>query len=110
MNTLTYKGFIGSVSFSEEDDVFFGKIEGINGLVNYEGESVAELKEAFHEAVDSYLEFCKDNGIEPLKTYSGNLNVRITPETHRKIALLAAKAGISINAFIRRALDHAVAL
>ena len=56
MNTLTYKGYIGSVSFSEKDNVFFGKIEGINGLVNFEGESVKELTEAFHEAVDDYLE------------------------------------------------------
>ena len=55
MNTLTYKGYIGLVSFSEKDNVFFGKIEGINGLVNFEGESVNELREAFHEAVDDYL-------------------------------------------------------
>lgn len=47
MNTLTYKGYIGSVNFSEKDNVFFGKIEGINGLVNFEGESVKELTAAF---------------------------------------------------------------
>ena len=58
MNTLTYKGYIGSVSFSEKDNVFFGKIEGINGLVNFEGESVKELTGAFHNAVDDYLEYC----------------------------------------------------
>ena len=52
MNTLKYKDFIGSVAFSEADNVFFGKIEGIDGLVNFEGESVAELTNAFHEAVD----------------------------------------------------------
>ena len=55
MNTMTYKGYLGSVSYSEKDQVFFGKIEGINGLVNFEGESVKELTEAFHEAVDDYL-------------------------------------------------------
>ena len=57
MNTLNYKGFIGSVAFSEEDNVFFGKIEGIDGLVNFEGSSVEELKEAFHEAVDDYVAY-----------------------------------------------------
>lgn len=56
MNTLKYKGFLGSVSFSEEDNVFFGKIEGIDGLVNFEGESVKELTDAFHEAVDDYID------------------------------------------------------
>lgn len=57
MSALTYKGYVGSVSFSEKDKVFFGKIEGINGLVNFEGESVKELTEAFHEAVDDYLAY-----------------------------------------------------
>ena len=70
MNTLTYKGYMGSVNFSEKDSVFFGKIEGIDGLVNFEGESVKELTEAFHEAVDDYLEYCKAEGIEPHKSYS----------------------------------------
>ena len=65
MNTMTYKGYIWSVAFSEKDNVFFGKIEGINGLVNFEGESVKELTEAFHEAVDDYLAYCEDEGIEP---------------------------------------------
>lgn len=67
MNTLKYKGFIGSVAFSEADGVFFGKIEGIDGLVNFEGESVAELTNGFHEAVDDYLAYCEEEGIEPHK-------------------------------------------
>ena len=60
-----YKDFIGSVAFSETDGVFFGKIDGIDGLVNFEGESVAELTDAFHEAVDDYLTYCKEEGSEP---------------------------------------------
>lgn len=60
LNTLKYKGLVGSVAFSEEDNVFFGKIEGIDGLVNFEGSSVEELKSAFHEAVDDYLAYCEE--------------------------------------------------
>lgn len=108
MNTMTYKGYIGSVAFSEEDNVFFGKIEGINGLVNFEGESVKELTEAFHEAVDDYLAYCRDEGIEPDKSYSGMLNVRLTPAIHRQIAILARKAGLSLNAYIKDALEEKV--
>ena len=55
MNTLSYKGYLGTVSFSEKDACFYGKIEGIDGLVNFEGESVRELTEAFHEAVDAFI-------------------------------------------------------
>ncbi len=109
MNALKYKGYIGSVAFSEKDNVFFGKIEGIDGLVNFEGESVKELTDAFHEAVEDYLEYCKEEGIEPHKSYSGSLNIRISPEVHSKIAILAKQAGISINAFIKSAVEKQVA-
>ena len=102
MNTMTYKGYIGSVAFSEKDNVFFGKIEGINGLVNFEGESVKELTEAFHEAVDDYLAYCKDESIEPDKSFSGVLNV------HRQIAILARQAGMTLNAYIKEALQEKV--
>lgn len=91
MNTITYKGYIGSVAFSEKDNVFFGKIEGINGLVNFEGESVKELTEAFHEAVDDYLAYCEEEGIEPHKSYSGSLNIRLSPETHSRMPFLPSK-------------------
>ncbi|MCH5237883.1 MAG: type II toxin-antitoxin system HicB family antitoxin [Muribaculaceae bacterium] len=109
MNTLQYKGFLGSVEFSEADGVFFGKIEGINALVNFEGESVKELTDAFHEAVEDYLVFCEEEGIEPHKSYSGALNVRLTPEIHSRVAALAKQTGLSINAFIRKAVENQIA-
>ena len=108
MNTLKYKGYIGSVAYSEPDKVFFGKLEGIDDLVNYEGESVSELTAAFHEAVDDYLIFCEEHNCKPEKSYSGSFNVRISPDTHRQIANRASEAGISINAFVKKALDEAV--
>ena len=110
MNTLSYNGYIGTVNFSEKDECFYGKIEGIDGLVNFEGQSVSELKEAFHEAVDDYVAFCVAEGIEPHKSYSGQLNIRIKPETHSRIAALAKQAGESINSFISQTLDSRVAM
>ena len=109
MNTLSYNGYICTVNFSEKDGVFFGKIEGIDGLVNFEGKSVSELTSAFHEAVDDYVAYCKEEGIEPHKSYTGSLNIRITPETHSRIAILSKQAGVSINAFIRDAIERKVA-
>ncbi len=108
MNTMTYKGYLGSVNFSEKDQVFFGKIEGINGLVNFEGESVKELTNAFHEAVDDYLAYCESEGIEPDKSYTGVLNVRLTPAIHRQIAMLARQAGVTLNAYIKETLEEKV--
>lgn len=105
MNTLTYKGYIGSIAFSEEDSVFFGKIEGIDGTVLFEGQSVEELVSSFREAVDDYLTYCETEGLEPQKSYSGSLNIRLTPEIHRRVAIRSKMAGMSINSYIRHAVE-----
>lgn len=110
MNTMTYKNYLGSVAYSEKDNVFFGKIEGISGLINFEGESVKELTEAFHEAVDDYLAYCKDEGIVPEKSYTGVLNVKLNPAAHRQIAMLAKQAGMTINRYVRKALEEKAAM
>jgi len=107
MNTINYKGFLGSVCFSEKDGLFFGKIEGIDGLVNFEGESVAELTDSFHAAVDDYIVYCEQEGLPLHKSYTGNLNIRISPETHSRLAIMAKMAGISLNALISHSLDLA---
>jgi len=110
MNTLHYNGYLGSVNFSEQDGVFYGKIEGIDGLVNFEGASVDELTGAFHEAVDDYVAYCEAEHLPLRKSYSGQLNIRINPETHSRIAILAKQTGVTINAFIRSALEKKVAM
>lgn len=58
-NTIQYKGYVGSVEFSEEDGIFYGKVMGIRSLISYEGESAKELLDDFHGAIDDYLETCK---------------------------------------------------
>lgn len=108
MNTMKYQGFIGSVHYSDVEGVFSGKIEGIDSLITFEGASIQELTEEFHKAVEDYLAFCKEQGISPKKSYTGTLNIRISPATHNAIADYAAESGITINAFIKRALERAV--
>ena len=92
-DVLTYKGFIGTVHFSAEDKVFHGKIEGIDDLVTFEGHSVEELIKAFHNEVDDYIALCKEMGKEPIRSYKGSFNVRISPEMHRKAVERATKKG-----------------
>jgi len=108
-DTLKYKGFIGSVHFSADDEIFFGKVEGIDDLVTFEGESVKELIKFFHEEVDDYIALCKKIGKEPLKSYKGSLNIRMSPEVHRKAAEKAALLGISLNQLIQKAVEKEVA-
>jgi predicted HicB family RNase H-like nuclease len=105
---LEYKGYYGSIHYSSNDEVFHGKLLAINDLVNFEGVSVAELKSAFQEAVDDYLETCKELGKEPDKTYKGSFNVRIPTSLHREAAVIAARKNISLNDFVKYALKSTI--
>ena len=105
---LTYKGYNGSAHYSAADEVFYGKLEGIDDLVSYEGTSVKELIKAFNEAVEDYLETCREIGKEPNKTYKGSFNVRIPAELHRNAAIFAASAAISLNDFVKTAIQYAL--
>ncbi|MBO4635632.1 MAG: type II toxin-antitoxin system HicB family antitoxin [Clostridiales bacterium] len=105
-NIMEYKGYVGSVEFSEEDLVFFGKVQGIRSLISYEGTSAAELVSDFHGAVDDYLEMCEKEGSEPEVAYKGSLNVRFrNSEIHRRIAVYAMMNSQSINSFIEEAVE-----
>jgi predicted HicB family RNase H-like nuclease len=107
-DVLQYKDYIASIHFSSTDEVFYGKILGIDDLISFEGASVKELKKAFEEAVEDYIETCKEIGKEPNKTYKGSLNVRIGADLHRDAAVFAATHNISLNDFIRTAIDFAL--
>lgn len=61
-HTIRYKGYVGSVEFSEEDGIFYGKVLGVQSLISYEGENTKELLDDFHGAVDDYLEIRKAEG------------------------------------------------
>ena len=108
-NIMEYKGYIGSVEFSEEDGVFYGKVQGIRSLISYEGTNAKELVEDFHGAVDDYLSLCEAEGRVPEKAYKGSFNVRVSPELHRRAAQYAAAHQMTLNGFvessIRQVLD-----
>src|SRR5579871_1837628 len=102
---LTYKGYYASLHFSAEDEVFLGKLLGIEDLVIFEGASVKELKKNFHEAVNDYLDTCEQLGKEPNKTYKGTFNVRISTELHKAAAVYASIHNVSLNDFVKTAID-----
>ena len=101
-NTMEYKGYVGSVEFSEEDGIFFGKVMGIRSLISYEGTDARSLVEDFHGAVDDYLQLCEGQGKAPEKAYKGSFNIRIAPETH------ATACQMSLNEYVREMLEKAV--
>ncbi|NND07918.1 MAG: type II toxin-antitoxin system HicB family antitoxin [Saprospiraceae bacterium] len=103
---LRFKDFIGSVHFSSEDEVFYGRIEGINDLVTFEGSTVNKLKKAFREAVEDYLNLCKEAGKEVFKSFKGTFNVRLNPELHSKAFEHAILEGKTLNQFVKEAIEQ----
>ena len=90
-NTMEYKGYTGSVEFSEEDALFYGKVLGIRSLLSYE-----------------YLEACLEEGTEPERAYKGSFNVRIDPELHKQTAIYAAQHQTTLNGVVESALKQFV--
>lgn len=107
-NLLKYKDYYGTVEYSAADELLFGKVIGIRGLISYEGKSIDELKADFETAVDDYLEYCEESGIEPDKQYKGSFNVRISPELHRNLSLYATSRGETLNAAVEQAIKNMV--
>ena len=105
---LQYKEYFASIRFSAADDAFVGKILGINDLINFEGNSVSELKKAMKEAVDDYLQTCLRIGKAPEKAYKGSFNVRVSPKLHREASAFAATHNITLNEFVKTALSYAL--
>ena len=107
-NILKYKDFIGTVNYSSDDKVFFGKVEGINDLVTFEGTTVEELETAFKYMVDQHIEDCKENNLPIEKSYKGSLNIRLSPKLHKKAAYKATIEGISLNQLIKKAVEKEI--
>ena len=107
-NTMEYKGYVGSVEFSEEDALFYGKVLGIRALISYEGTNAAELVADFRGAVDDYLELCAQSGTEPEKAYKGSFNVRISPELHKQAVIAAMSHNMSLNSFVETSIQQAL--
>jgi predicted HicB family RNase H-like nuclease len=99
------KGYIGSVRYSAEDEVFHGKLQGIRDLVTYEGTDVASLKRSFQEAVDDYLAACKKRGKSPEQPFKGSFNIRVGSDLHKRAAVFASGHKKKLNSVVSEALE-----
>lgn len=100
---ISYKGFIGDVNFDSDARIFCGEVINTRTVITFQGQSVDEIEKEFRASIDDYLEWCKEDGVEPEKPYSGRFNIRITPELHKQAVINAKKRGLSLNKFIEKA-------
>jgi predicted HicB family RNase H-like nuclease len=104
---MTYKNYSARVEYSAEDGLFVGHLAGIRDIIGFHGESVTELRAAFEEAVDDYLETCEKIGKTPQRPYSGKVMLRISPALHAEIAMKAEASGKSLNQWAAEQFSHA---
>lgn len=100
---LEYKGYLGTVEV--DDGAFTGRVVGLRDVMTFEGQSFAEVEQAFRDSIDEYLAFCAGRGETPDRSYSGRIPLRIEPEQHRKAAARAQAEGISLNQWIARRIE-----
>jgi len=94
---MTYKGYTSRIDFDDRDDLLVGRLLGMQDVVSFHADSVAQLRDAFHEAVDDYLQTCEKIGKPPQKPASGKLMLRVPPEVHGAALIAAQAAGKSLN-------------
>lgn len=107
MIPMTYKGYAARIEYSDADHCLIGHIAGIRDVVGFHGASVAEVRAAFEDAVEDYLETCRAAGRPPQKPYSGKLMLRLPPEVHARAAMMAAAHGKSLNQWVAEVLANA---
>lgn len=106
MNVLKYKGYAGVFNFDPGAKLFHGEVMDFRDVVTFQGRSVAELEKALKDSVEVYLAHCKKRGKQPDKPYSGEIKLRLGPELHCELATAATAAGLSLNAWMKQALER----
>jgi len=106
-NSMTYKGYSARIAYDDDDEIFTGRIAGIRDGIGFHANTVDALRDAFHEAVEDYVETCAKLGKAPQKAFSGQVMFRVDPEIHRKAALAAELSGKSLNQWAEEVLDRA---
>jgi predicted HicB family RNase H-like nuclease len=106
---MEYKGYLGTVEYDEKAKIFHGDVINTRDVITFQGTTVEGIEAAFKESIEDYLKWCKEEGEEPEKPYSGKFNLRLSPELHRKIAMEAKKLKLSINSFVEKAITDEIA-
>ena len=106
---MQYKGYSGKVEYDDDAEIFHGEVIGLRDVITFQGKTVDEIKHAFKESVDDYLDFCVQLGQAPEKPFTGKFMLRLTPDLHRKVFVAAKQSGESINGWVVDQLQHITA-
>jgi predicted HicB family RNase H-like nuclease len=107
-NILEYRGYIAELSFDMDDNIIVGRVINTTDTISFHGQCLEEVKQAFHDVLDAYLDACDSENIEPSRPYSGKFNLRIDPQLHKELSTHAALEGKSLNELVTSLLETAI--
>ena len=107
---MEYKGYLGIVEYDSEAKIFHGDIINTRDVITFQGKTVNEIEQAFKDSINDYIAWCEEEKVEPEKPYSGKFNIRLSPELHRQIAVMAKKMRVSLNSFVEKAITDEITL
>ena len=108
---MEYEGYIATVEYDDSVGMLHGRVvnAGPYPIATFEALDVDGLKREFRISIEEYLAWCEEDGVEPRRPFSGKLNLRLGPDLHARVAALAARSGVSINSWIKDALERQAA-
>jgi predicted HicB family RNase H-like nuclease len=106
---IEYKGYLGIVEYDMDAKLFHGDVINTRDVITFQGTKALEIEQSFKDSIDDYLVWCREEGVEPEKPYSGRFNVRLPPELHKELAIKAKRLKISINSFVEKAITDEIA-
>jgi predicted HicB family RNase H-like nuclease len=109
MSLMNVDGYRAKIEYDPELDLFRGEILGLNGGADFYGKNPKELRAEFRKSLGIFLDVCKEKGIEPRRHFSGKFNLRIAPELHEQLAIVAQAEGKSINALVQETMRERLA-
>jgi len=106
INTMEINGYKAVIHYDPDIGMFRGEFMGLNGGADFYATTVEGLQEEGSKSLKVFLEMCAEEGVDPRRAFTGRFNLRIPPDLHERIAILAKASGKSINAWMAEALNH----
>ena len=82
MKTMTYREYTAEIIYSNEDDCFVGHIINIDAIVGFHGDTNEELRDAFENMVELYMETLEEPENPPQKHDAGGFWARLREVLH----------------------------
>jgi len=105
---LKYRGYTGCVEFDDEAGLLHGEVLDTRDVITFQGKTVEELRRAFRDSIDDYLQFCAERNEKPDKPFSGKFVVRLPSKLHHRAYIKAAEQGKSLNQFVVESLEKVI--